>query len=161
MKTTNQLLSVAAVVTAATLLASCSSASSSQAHVSSPKAITIAYGSITDADPLFRSVGTGLSSEAEASGGKVIRFDNKFDPAAALANTRLMIQQKPDIIMQWAPQAASEGIGKMIKESGIPCVAINIPIPGCAFFNLSNERIGDEAGGRRSSGCQEEGMECQ
>lgn len=143
MKITTKLLALTAAATATTLLASCSATTgpSTGTH-----AISIAYGSITDADPLFRSVGTGLSSVAERSGAKVLKFDNKFDPTTALANTRLMIQQKPDIIMQWAPQAAAEGIGKLIQESGIPCIAINIPIPGCAFFNLSQERIGDEAG---------------
>src|SRR5690606_31395193 len=69
-----------------------------------------------------------------------------FDPAKALANTRLMIQQQPDVIIQWSPEAANEAVGKLIADAGIPCIALNIAIPGCPLFNLSNALTGDEAG---------------
>lgn len=50
------------------------------------------------------------------------------------------------MIIQWVPDAASKSVGRLIESADIPCIAVNVAIPGCALFNLSNDQIGAEAG---------------
>ena len=41
----------------------------------------------------------------------VKRFDNNFDPSKALTNAQLMVQQKPDLAIDWT---GTESIGKSV-----------------------------------------------
>ncbi|MFB7089158.1 hypothetical protein [Streptomyces sp. NPDC056296] len=74
-------------------------------------------------------MGTGLTKVAQRDDSTVDTFDNKFDAATAMSNTRLMIQQKADVIAQWAPQAAADTVGRLIKQSKTLCIAVNLMIP--------------------------------
>jgi ribose transport system substrate-binding protein len=126
-----------------------SSASSGQPGKSeqaqSPK--TIAYANIGDGAPIFKGIGDGLQKLGEADGVKVIRFDNKFDPAATLQNARQMVELRPDVFVEWSPVAdVAESLSRQFKQSGKPCVAVNSPIPGCPWLNISNLELGRGVG---------------
>lgn len=106
----------------------------------------IAYASASDAIGIFKVVGDHLITDAEKLGMKATRYDNNLDPQTAIRNADLMIQEKPDIIIDWnAIVSAAPAIGKKIERAGIPCLSVNQQIPGCHWFNLSNKQMGTDA----------------
>lgn len=113
---------------------------------SSLEGMKVAYASASDAIGIFKVVGDNLVEDAKMLGIEAKRFDNNLDPATALRNADLMIQEKPDVIIDWnAIVSAAPAIGKKIEEAGIPCLAVNQQIPGCHWFNLSNRKMGEDA----------------
>lgn len=67
-------------------------------------------------------------------------YNNNGDAATAISNAQLMVQAKPDVIVEFPPVAdATARITSVFKGSGIPCIAVNIPVEGCPFFNQSQE----------------------
>lgn len=137
-----------ALVLASSLALSACGSSENKSGTSGAKAqdLKIAFGSLSNAQPIFKSVNDGLEKAVNAQGGKFISYDNKVDPAAAIANVRLMIQQKPDVIVEWIPEPAAGSVSKLIAASKIPCIAVNVAIEGCSFFNLSNAQAGKDLG---------------
>ena len=108
--------------------------------------LSVTYASASDAIGIFKVVGDNLIEDAKMLGIEATRFDNNLDPATALRNADLMIQQKPDVIIDWnAIVSAAPAIGKKIEKAGIPCLAVNQQIPGCHWFNLSNKQMGTDA----------------
>ncbi len=83
---------------------------------------------------------------APIAGVTVRRYDNKLDGATAIANADLMIQDHPDVIVDWNAVAnVGAALGKKFADAKIPCLAANQPIPGCVQFNLSNMKMGVDA----------------
>jgi ribose transport system substrate-binding protein len=108
--------------------------------------LSIAYASASDAIGIFKVVGDNLITDAKKVGMKATRYDNNLDPQTAIRNADLMIQEKPDIIIDWnAIVSAAPAIGKKVDRAGIPCLAVNQQIPGCHWFNLSNKQMGVDA----------------
>jgi ribose transport system substrate-binding protein len=63
-------------------------------------------------------------------------FNNNYNSSTTFENLSTMISEHPDVIVEYNPLAsATTRISEQLKRSGIPCVAPNVPIPGCAFFN--------------------------
>jgi ribose transport system substrate-binding protein len=87
-----------------------------------------------------------MVKDAPTAGVTVRRYDNKLDGATAIQNADLMIQDHPDIIVDWNAVAnVGAALGKKFNNAKIPCLAVNQPIPGCAQYNLSNMRMGVDA----------------
>jgi ribose transport system substrate-binding protein len=108
--------------------------------------MNVSYASASDAIGIFKVVGDNLIDDAKMLGMKATRYDNNLDPATALRNADLMIQEKPDVIIDWnAIVSAAPAIAKKIEKAGIPCLAVNQQIPGCHWFNLSNRKMGEDA----------------
>ncbi|WP_227938351.1 sugar ABC transporter substrate-binding protein [Alkalihalobacillus deserti] len=105
------------------------------------------FANVTESGPLFVELGEGVKEAAEVAGIKLKTYDNKFDGPTALQNSKLMVQDKPDLIIEYN---GVEGVGKSLeavfKKAGIPTIAVNIPVPGSPLFNLSNEEIGIDTG---------------
>jgi ribose transport system substrate-binding protein len=132
---------LATAVVAALALTGCTGAEPKPDTTSEGPIKTIAYADATTAVPQFKAVGDAFIAAAEAQGIEVIRFDNDMDPTQALNNAKLMVQQEPDLIVDWSAAAtANPAIGELFDEAGIPCVALNVAIPSCAHFN---QRSGD------------------
>lgn len=105
--------------------------------------ITASFANATNAVPIFAQVGAGVESAAEEAGIPLRSYDNNLDGAVALDNARLMVQDDPQLIIEYnLVQDSGTAIGQIFSEAGIPCVAINAPTPGCAYVNLSNKEIG-------------------
>ncbi len=67
-------------------------------------------------------------------------YNNDSNGSTAISNAQLMVQAKPDVIVEFPPVADATGrLTTIFKASGIPCIAVNIPVEGCAFFNQSQE----------------------
>jgi ribose transport system substrate-binding protein len=107
------------------------------------KQLTVAFANILESGELFRQLGDGVMEAAKVAGIKASRYNNNLDGPTTLNNARLMIQDQPDVILEYT---AVEGIGASLKrlfnDAKIPFIAINIPIPGGIWFNLVNREIG-------------------
>jgi ribose transport system substrate-binding protein len=113
---------------------------------SSSGTIKIDFASADDAIGVFKTVSDGMVAGAPIAGVTVRRYDNKLDGATAIANADLMIQDHPDVIVDWNAVAnVGAALGKKFADAHIPCLAANQPIPGCAQFNLSNQKMGVDA----------------
>jgi ribose transport system substrate-binding protein len=76
------------------------------------------------------------------TGVEIKWYDNKGDPQVMLQNVQLMIQDKPDALVVYPVTASTQGISQMIKDSGIPCVTLNLDTPDCDFLNIDNSALG-------------------
>lgn len=105
--------------------------------------LKIDFASADDALGVFKTVSDGMVAAAPTAGVTVRRYDNKLDGATALANADLMIQDHPDIIVDWNAVAnVGNALGKKFNDAKIPCLAVNQPIAGCDHYNLSNMNAG-------------------
>jgi ribose transport system substrate-binding protein len=110
--------------------------------------LKIDFASADDALGVFKTVSDGMVAAAPTAGVTVRRYDNKLDGATALANADLMIQDHPDIIVDWNAVAnVGNALGKKFNDAKIPCLAVNQPIAGCDHYNLSNMQAGVGAAG--------------
>lgn len=103
------------------------------------------FANILESGELFKEFGDGLVAAAETAGVKVKRYNNNNDPQTSVNNARLMLQDKPDLILEYI---GIEGIGgsiaRMVEQAKVPLVAVNVPIPGAYWFNLVNREIGTD-----------------
>jgi ribose transport system substrate-binding protein len=105
----------------------------------------ISAANYTEAAALFRVIHTNLDEviEEKDTGVAVKWYDNAGDPAKMLQNARLMVQDDPDAIVMYPVSNTTQGIGKIIGDSGIPCVSVNLSTPNCAFLNIDNRALGE------------------
>lgn len=103
------------------------------------------FANILESGELFKQFGDGVEEAAKVSGIKLKRYNNNNDGPTTINNARLMVQDKPDLILEYT---GVEGIGaslkRMFETAKIPYIAINIPIPGGYWFNLVNREIGTD-----------------
>ena len=104
----------------------------------------ISFSNYNEAGPLFHSMHTTLDSvlQSKDTGVEVKWYDNKGDPEVMLQNVQLMIQDKPDALVVYPATAATQGVSQLIKDSGLPCVAINLDVADCDFLNIDNAKLG-------------------
>lgn len=117
----------------------------------------IAYAGVNDSVPLYKALGDGLSTLAKKQGDTLTRFDNKQDPAAALSNARLMIQQKPDVAIDWSGAGNNDALGAQFTRAKVPCIAVNFPIEGCDLFNLDQAGTGSQLGKKVATDVKDKG----
>jgi ribose transport system substrate-binding protein len=103
------------------------------------------FANILESGELFKQMGDGIENAAKVAGIRMNRYNNNNDGPTTINNARLMIQDKPNLILEYT---GVEGIGaalkKMFGDEKIPFIAINIPIPGGYWFNLVNKEIGTD-----------------
>ena len=135
-----RLTSLGLTVPAATALFGTSSLSAS-----ADKPIRISFANVFEKGELFVQLGNGIEAAAKQIGYDFRRYNNEFDGEKTMANARLMVQDKPDLILEYN---GVEGIGQALRrvfdDADIPFIAINVPIPGGHWFNLVNKEIGTD-----------------
>lgn len=101
---------------------------------------TIAFGVHNMGSGQFVELADRFVDYGKKAGIDVKVYNNNGDAATAISNAQLMVQAKPDVIVEFPPVAdATARLTSIFKASGIPCIAVNIPVEGCAFFNQSQE----------------------
>jgi ribose transport system substrate-binding protein len=157
-------VAVVCALVAAVTLAACGSSSSSSSSTSSttnasssgttsaastsgtPKHLSLTFGSADDEVALFKSVSSGIVTAAKSLGYTINEYDNALDGPTALRNAGLMVQDHPNVAIDWnTVVAVGRSVGEQFTRAKIKCLAVNQQIPGCAWFNLSNEEAGLEA----------------
>ena len=103
------------------------------------------FANVFERGELFKEFGDGVVAAAHKVGIKIKRYNNNNEPELSINNARLMIQDKLNLILEYI---GIEGIGasieRMVKQVGIPMIAINVPINGAYWFNLVNREIGTD-----------------
>jgi ribose transport system substrate-binding protein len=108
--------------------------------------LSLVYASANDSIGIFKTVGDGVITEANVLQMQMKRYDNNFDGPTALRNAELMVQDHPDVAIDWnTVVGVGNSVGAQFTRNGIKCLAVNQPIAGCAWFNLSNKQFGLDA----------------
>ncbi len=104
------------------------------------------FANVLESGALFVSIGNGVQSASGVANIKLKRYVNNIDATNTQKNARLMVQDKPDLIIEYnAVQGIGGSIGKQFQDAKIPCIAVNVPIEGyCPWFNLVNKEIGTD-----------------
>jgi len=113
---------------------------------SSGSSYSFDYANLLQSGALFVAVGDGVKSAAGTAGINLKTYNNNYPSAeTALSNSQLMVQDKPDVIIDYnAVAGIGDSIGKKFNDAKIPCIAVNVPIKGCAWFNLVNSELGTD-----------------
>ena len=131
----------APVITA--LLAACGSSSTKSTSATGDKVYSFDFANVLESGELFVQFGDGLMAAAVTAGVKVKRYNNNNTAETTLNNANLMVQDKPDLVLEYN---GLEGIGaslqKIFTDAKLPYIAINVNIPGGIWFNLVNKEIG-------------------
>jgi ribose transport system substrate-binding protein len=106
----------------------------------------ISFSNYTEGAPLFRVIHTNLDKVIKDKGAKVkVKwYDNAGDPAKMLQNAQLMVRDKPDAIVIYPVSNATQGVGKVLGDSKIPCVSVNLDTAACHFLNINNRALGED-----------------
>ncbi|MEQ9639803.1 MAG: substrate-binding domain-containing protein [Alphaproteobacteria bacterium] len=103
----------------------------------------ISFANVLESGELFVQLGNGIAHAAEVANIELKRYNNEFDAEKTLNNARLMVQDKPDLILEYnGVEGIGEALRRMFDRAKIPFVAINVPIPGGHWYNLVNREIG-------------------
>jgi ABC-type sugar transport system substrate-binding protein len=122
---------------------------------SQPRRYTIAFANITE-EPGNTLEGTGFTgadvrqSFLLAARGQpidLVLYDNQKDAAKALANVADAIQRKVDLYIQYFPDpATNKAVAEMLRNAGIPALAVNHPVTGAPLYGVDNRTAGQVAG---------------
>jgi ribose transport system substrate-binding protein len=108
--------------------------------------LSFVYASADDAIGIFKTVGDGVVNDAKTLGIDIKRYDNNLDGPTALRNAGLMVQDHPDVAIDWnTVVGVGKAVGAQFTRNNVKCLAVNQQIPGCAWFNLSNKQFGLDA----------------
>lgn len=143
---------VALIVTS--VAASASSAANQPASQASGGGshLSFAFANYNNESPQFGPILKSVEKAAKLAGASLTTYDNKADPTTALTNARLMVQAHPSVIIDYSPVASiGSALDKQFARAHIPCIAVNIAIPGCSLLNIVNPTLGVAAGNLAAS----------
>jgi ribose transport system substrate-binding protein len=108
--------------------------------------LSFTYGSAANSIGLIKEVGDSVVNDAKAVGIKITEYDNNLDGPTALSNARLMVQDQPNVAIDWnTVVGVGDAVGAQFTQAKIPCLSVNQEIAGCAHYNLSNKDMGLDA----------------
>jgi ribose transport system substrate-binding protein len=108
----------------------------------------IGFANMTEKMTFARQVRRGLEAAANRLDNvELVTRDNEMDRATALANADWFVDQGMDLVIEYQIDAqAGNVIMDKFNRAGIPVIAVDIPMPGAAFFGADNYRAGHIAG---------------
>lgn len=107
----------------------------------------IDYANGSSSGAIGVTIRDGMKSAATKLGVKYNAFENNGDGPTGITNARLMIQEQPDLIIEYnLAEGVGPALGKQLTNSKIPCLSVNVQTPGCPWINLSNKVSGQGAG---------------
>lgn len=144
MNTRRFTLATGVAAIAALALAGCSGTTGGDS--SNGEGMSVAFANYNESVPFFQVIHTTLDGlNPSEHGADVSWYDNKGDASTMLQNVQQMIVEAPDAMVLYPVSSATEGVSKLISDSGIPCVALNIDADACSFLNIDNAALGAES----------------
>ncbi|MHB1520245.1 MAG: hypothetical protein ACYCWN_02835 [Ferrimicrobium sp.] len=141
---------VGSVLVASTLLlAACGSspAKSTNTSASGVGLKHVDWANITDAGSLQVAIQNGIVFAGHKLGVKVSLYNNNASPTTALENAHLMTLNSPQVIADFnISQTTNATLGHIFNAAKIPCVGVDIQMPGCVWFQLNNPGAGSTMG---------------
>ena len=108
----------------------------------------------------MKSQGDVARALAEQLGWDYIELSNNNDPATALKNAQIMVQEGVDAAIQFNGQpSANPAIAQIMAAAGIPIVTYDIADPGMYFVGIDNLAAGI-AGGEQLGMIMKEKWDC-
>lgn len=145
-------MALALAATAAVTLAACgsssksasggtaggsSSAGASSSGSSGKQIKKVDFAVATLQGDVYNEFANNLKAAGAKIGVEVKVYNNNGAATDMVSNANLMIQDKPDVILDEPAVAdAAARVGSLFKSSGIPCIAVNVGIPQCKLFNF-------------------------
>lgn len=106
---------------------------------------TFAYANASEALEAVSEARKNIEIYAKQTGNTIKSYNNDLNEEKTLSNARIIIQEKPQLVFEYNALAGiGATIGNMFDEAGIPCIAINVAVPKCHWFNLVNRTIGTD-----------------
>jgi len=147
-------LRVAGAVFAASVIVSACSGGSSSPQSSSGgsggKTLKIDFANINDESSFFHAVTQGVKDAEKTIGSEVQvkYYDNKSDGNTTLQNAQLMVNDHPDLIIEfYGTEAVAKSSERLFKNANIPCITVNVPgAGGCTWYDLYNPSLCGQTG---------------
>jgi ribose transport system substrate-binding protein len=122
-----------------------SAAAATAPAVAATKQYSLDFANVLESGELFVQLGNGIEEASKVAGLKLKRYNNNLDGPTAINNARLMVQDQPDLILEYnGVEGIGESLRKIFDDAKIPFIAINVPVPGGVWFNLVNQEIGTD-----------------
>jgi ribose transport system substrate-binding protein len=123
--------------------AAATASSASTASLKPLSSLSFTYGSAANSIGLIKEVGDSVVGDAKSVGIKITEYDNNLDGPTALNNAQLMVQDHPNVAIDWnTVVGVGDAVGAQFTHASIPCLSVNQEIAGCTHFNLSNKDMG-------------------
>lgn len=105
--------------------------------------LTIGFANLARDISFCLKVEQGIMANAEAAGIDLQVVDNRLDGATALANAQSFLQRNVDFVIEFQTDANfGATIMQQMNEAETKVIAIDIPMPGAAFFGANNPMSG-------------------
>jgi ribose transport system substrate-binding protein len=113
-----------------------------------PTRYRIGFANLTEDIPFGRDVRRGLEQAAQQHPQlELIIADNRLDSATALANADDFIAQGVDLMIEFQIDGTiGSQLNYKFTQSGIPLIAVDIPIVGATYYGVDNYKTGYIAG---------------
>jgi len=101
------------------------------------------WANITDAGSLQIAIQDGIVYAAKKLHVHLSLYNNNASDTTALENAHLMVLNKPQVIADFdISKTTNAALGRIFNQAGIPCVGVDIKMPGCVWFELNNPKAG-------------------
>lgn len=102
-----------------------------------------AYANASEALEAVSEARKNIEKYAKQTKNTIKSYNNDLNEEKTLSNARIIVQDDPDLVFEYNALAGiGSTIGNMFAKAKIPCIAINVAVPKCSWFNLVNRRIG-------------------
>jgi hypothetical protein len=71
------------------------------ATAAAAKQYSLDFANVLESGELFVQLGNGIEDASKVAGLKLKRYNNNLDGPTAINNARLMVQDQPDLILEW------------------------------------------------------------
>ena len=115
--------------------------------VSRPKRLRFGLA-IQSADlPFSQQVAQSVTAAAASSGVELIVLDNHYDADTAIRNAEEFVQKRVDLVLEFqVEERVAPHVAYILKNAGLPLIAIDVPHPNATYFGVDNFEVGYEAG---------------
>jgi len=111
------------------------------------KAYSFAFANVSDKVAAFIAIENGYKRAAAFARGTLKTYDNAFSGQAVVNNAQLIAEQKPDLAFEFNPApGAGSAVKAIFSRARIPCLALDVPVPGCKLLTPNVEQAGIDLG---------------
>ncbi|MBR1222983.1 sugar ABC transporter substrate-binding protein [Bradyrhizobium sp. U87765 SZCCT0131] len=118
------------------------------ASLAQAKKLRIAFANFNDESSFGAAVLKGFQATAKGRPDvEMLYFDNKQDAARAVDIARNVATLRPDVFLEYQiVPAANQQVARIVREAGIPCLGIQVRLPGYPLYAVDNYKAGFDAG---------------
>lgn len=110
----------------------------------------LGFASIFGSQPFSIELEQDILKQAKLAGfdeENIINKDNQYDAEIGLRNAELILAQKPDLFIEYqADVKVNNIVAAKFGETGIPIIAVDVPVPGAPFMGINNWQVATMGG---------------